>query len=401
MFEKIFHLLTGFVIIHISGKDAYRFINLCMKTGIRFWGYKPYNDGYKVCLKFKEYKSLRQIKKKCDVKIKLIKKRGLRLKFKFIKKRPGLVLGFITSIFLYIFLLSRVWSVNVEGAGVHTSDEILEYAKSIGVYVGAARSSFEERDATRHLLMELDNLEWASVNTYGSTVTISVNHKEEKPEIINTNDDTVQNIVASKAGIIKSIEAQAGRVFVDVGDTVYEGELLVSGVWDSNEGKEEWAKTDIVNIFMVKARAQVIAQTEKVFTASIPKIQTNYEKGKVVTQNILSFFSLDLPLGPLLVKSGEYTFSQEEKALYLLGTKMPISIYQNSYTKLYPYKTVLSLHESEKILQEMIEDEILSSDIEILSSSDINVQQNGDFFEAHVTVTCLENIAKEQLVYIK
>ncbi len=401
MFEKIMHMLTGFVCVKISGSDSYRFINLCMKTGIKFWGYRPYEGGYKICLRFKEYKLLRKLKRKCKVRIKLLKKQGLPLGFKIFKKRPGLTLGFAFSIALYLFLLSRVWTVSVEGAGVHTEKEILETAESIGVYVGVSRDSFEERDATRHLLMELENLEWASVNTYGSTVTISVNHKEQKPEIINTNDNTVQNIIADKAGIIKSIEAQDGKVVVDIGDTVYEGQLLVSGVWDSNADKEEWAKTDVVDIFMVKARATVLAQTERVFTASIPKTTLSYEKGETLTQQIFSFFSLNLPLNPLLIKDGEYTVSKTEETLYLLGTKMPVSLYINEYTRLYPTQNILTYEEAIKNLEKIIEDDILKSDITVLSRSEISLEEAGENYTAFVTVTCTENIAKEHPIHVK
>ncbi len=400
MLEKISHLITGYVKIAVTGRESYRFLNLCMKSGLSFWGYKNKSDGYSACMRFKEYKKLRHIKRRCDVKIKLTKKCGLPLRLNIFKKRKGLAFGLLFSIALYCFLLSRVWVISVEGSGIHTKEEILEVAQNAGVYISAPRSGFSERYSTMQMLLELEHLEWATVNTQGCTVTLAVKHKEDAPEIIETDENIVQNIVASKAGIIKSIEAQDGKVWVEVGDTVYENELLVSGVWDSNINKDEWAKTDDVTIFMTKARATIIAQTERSFEASMEKTKTNYERGDSFSQYSLNFFGLNLPLNPLLIFDGEYEKRSQENSLYLLDLEMPVGINQNTFTRLYPYETIISEETAKTLLEEELLKQIEESGVEIIEMKETNLTLDGGLYNAKIDVICYENISKEQQVFI-
>ena len=64
MLSSIAHKITGFVVISVSGIDKERFINLAVKSGIRFWHSHREEDSYVLSLRSSDFKYLRPIKKR-------------------------------------------------------------------------------------------------------------------------------------------------------------------------------------------------------------------------------------------------------------------------------------------------------------------------------------------------
>ena len=76
------------------------------------------------------------------------------------------------------------------------SDLILLTAEEIGLKEGMARSKLDVLSIQNQLMIAYPEIAWISLNTKGSSVTIRIGEKEDKPDIWNS-DKKVMNIKAA------------------------------------------------------------------------------------------------------------------------------------------------------------------------------------------------------------
>lgn len=79
-----------------------------------------------------------------------------------------------------------------------------------------------------HVLLALPEVSWLAVNVRGCVAHVQVVERHRPPEAADRS--TVTNIVARRAGLITKVEALEGQAMVLPGATVTEGQLLISGV---------------------------------------------------------------------------------------------------------------------------------------------------------------------------
>lgn len=146
-----------------------------------------------------------------------------------ISRRPVLVFSVLLLIVLTIFLPTRVLFVEVEGNEEVPDSLILETAEICGIHFGVSRERIRSEIFKNALLEKLPQLQWAGVNTCGCTALISVRERAEDnlPDSGQTNA-----IVAARNGIIRSMTVTKGTANCEIGETVTEGQLLVSGYAD-------------------------------------------------------------------------------------------------------------------------------------------------------------------------
>ncbi|MEG1426880.1 MAG: sporulation protein YqfD [Oscillospiraceae bacterium] len=399
--ERISRQISGYAVVSVSGELSKRFVNLCVKNGIRFWNYRRTGETYILSMHAADYSALRKIRRRCGVKVHLLQKRGLPFRLLPLKKHPGLLVGLVAAIALYLFLSGHIWVVGVSGAGEYTEEKILAAAESAGVYVGARKSGFDAGRAAQAIMRALPRLSWATVNTGNCCAEIVVRHSEKKPEILK--EKAVQNLIAEKTGLIRSIEAQDGRARVKIGEGVRQGDLLVTGIWDSNDGKEDWEKTPVPDIFTVHARGRVMAETTRVIRAEISRERVRYEKGREISRYTINFFGLEIPFTASFTENAAYSRKTREDYLYLLNVKMPISVRTETLTPLFSVKEELPEYEAKEQLLRKIEEqkrEGLREGDEILDSEAVRFQKTNTAYIAETKVRFLENIAIPEKVLL-
>ena len=102
------------------------------------------------------------------------------------------------------------------------------------------------------------------MNTDGCFITLSVRTAVEKEA--GPDQSGAYDVVARRAGLVKSIAAESGTVLAEVGSAVAEGQVLVSGITEVGDPYGE----EPVRRLLSHARATVIAETRRTFTASCP-----------------------------------------------------------------------------------------------------------------------------------
>ena len=364
--KKITHWVLGTATARVSG-DTARFMNIAVKTGLR--PIRLQKDGKDVLftLYAKDYKKLHKIKQRTHARVKLAEKSGFPFRFRRMLRRPGLLLGTAIGVALMLFLSGFYWEMTISGEDIpYAESEILAAAKRVGVYIGAPRST-DTALASVALLEELPELSWASFNTEGCTVQLELRTSVTKAE--GAEHDGTGDIVASRAGLIHSITAQNGTVLVKVGSACAAGQVLVSGI--TQVGDPYDPEYNPVRCFYTRARAEILAETQRTFTASCPLSTETVRETDLGTQ----------------------------RALYILGVRVPLSLWVET-VRVYEEETAPVTFTEEEAQRRALENLhqlqklALGEDGRVLTENITYQTKDGAVYVTSRCV-CLENIAQE------
>ncbi len=200
---------------------------------------------------------------------------GLRQTLRGLKRRPVMVVGMVVVLAALVLLPRFVWTVQVQGNERVQTGEILHALEKFGVKFGAWGADIRSQDIKNRMMNELPELRWCAVNRTGGCVTVLVAEREPEPQI--ELEHEITNVVASRAGVITQMQVMDGFKACEVGDTVTEGQLLVSGYADWTTGPQA-----------VHALAEIYAMTWRHETVQIPKtVRQKCYTGEEITNYIL------------------------------------------------------------------------------------------------------------------
>ncbi|MBR5044932.1 MAG: sporulation protein YqfD [Clostridia bacterium] len=155
--------------------------------------------------------------------------RGLPALFRSLIVRPGILIGLVTVVLLFLFARSRVWEVRITGDGKIDEDKVRAALREAGL-----RAGMRKKDVSGDMISS------ACLSNGGlfSSVNVSVSGVVANVEWIGRSDGHTPvsgesagvNLIASCDGIVVSVEPSAGVAVVAAGQTVRKGDLLISGV---------------------------------------------------------------------------------------------------------------------------------------------------------------------------
>lgn len=388
--KKITHWVLGTAMARVSG-DTARFMNIAVKTGLR--PIRLQKDGKDVLftLYAKDYKKLHKIKQRTHARVKLAEKSGFPFRFRRMLRRPGLLLGTALGVALMLFLSGFYWEMTISGEDIpYAESEILAAAKRVGVYIGAPRST-DTALASVALLEELPELSWASFNTEGCTVQLELRTSVTKAE--GAEHDGTGDIVASRAGLIHSITAQNGTVLVKVGSACAAGQVLVSGI--TQVGDPYDPEYNPVRCFYTRARAEILAETQRTFTASCPLSTETVRETDLGTQRALYILGVRVPLSLSGALKGQTAYTRTP--FVLQGHTLPLWV---ETVRVYEEETVPVTFTEEEAQRRALENLhqlqklALGEDGRVLTENITYQTKDGAVYVTSRCV-CLENIAQE------
>lgn len=175
------------------------------------------------------------------------------------KGRRALMAG-LAGVMGLLFLSSLfIWEIEVtENPTALSEGEILAAVEDAGVGIGSFWPGLSADMIRARALTALPELGFLTVNIHGSRAEVLARGREEPPELKNGSEPA--DVFAGKSGVITELRVLEGEAAKAVGDTVTEGELLVSARRGCALGGER----------LVHARAEVIARTWYEKTAVVP-----------------------------------------------------------------------------------------------------------------------------------
>lgn len=285
-------LLSGKAIIEIRGLGAERFINICHHHEIFLYEIKAENDNFIAEIKASDFLKTKHIIKTTGVRIKILSKSGLPFWYFKNRKRYIFALGIVIFLFIILCLTRFIWKIDINGNLFYSDESILEFLSDNDVIVGCKINKIDETSLEELIRKEYDKIIWVSVSVNGTKLSIDVKENDTNPLMEEQN--VVNDIIASKDGIISSITVRRGTPIVSLGDEVKKGDVLVtSKVECANESGE------VVKTVYTNADAEIL-------------IDTVYEYEEVIERNY---------------QVKEYTGNVQEKQITRLGNKMIENLY--------------------------------------------------------------------------
>lgn len=239
MLNKFFNFLKGYVIIEVTGKNAERFINICLRRGIELDALSYRDNGIRTRVSRTDFKRLRGVRKKCGVNIKIVKKCGGKAFLTRHRHRyMFLIFAAVCAAFIYISS-GFIWAVEINGVKDTDISYLAKILNRNGVFVGGRKSKISELyDIKDDVINHTDDIAWVWVYIEGAKARVEVLEKRRPPRVIPRAEPC--DIVALSDGVVKKITVKNGDAVTDEGGAVSKGDVLISGkVKAYKEGEEE------------------------------------------------------------------------------------------------------------------------------------------------------------------
>ena len=264
--KKLLNFIRGTVVLQVTGVEPERLLNRCAKENIPFWAVRR-SDTFEITLTFfrKDVKKVKELATRCQCEVERERFLGLPpflLKFRY---RYALMAGILIFVIAISVGNRFVFVLDVQGNEAVSSAEILSNLRKIGVKPGIYGPSINSREVSNQMLLLMDELTFFSCNLYGTRLEIIVREREKKPDLLA--EAEITDVVSTATGIITHQEVLFGKALYGEGDTVVEGELLISGAVELQGGV---GGGEDLGVSYVRAQGRVYARTWRTLTAVIP-----------------------------------------------------------------------------------------------------------------------------------
>lgn len=276
------YYIFGAVTVAADYDNVTAFLNLCMHLSIPYSDFKSYPDKVTVTFRLSEFKKFEKEASAREICYSIEKRHGLPVFLGKYKYRFGIWLGLLCAAGLVLASHLFIWDVEVTGNESLTSSEVRELLRSEGFGVGSLIVGANTDRIENRILMKSDSISWISVNIIGTVANVEIREQIDKKE-----DEPTRpaNLVAKKSGIIEEVRLWRGNALVGAGKFVNQGELLVSGLFDSVQEGFRYTR----------ASGQIFARTVEEFYIEIPyEYEAKRYTGREYCEKILNFFDFSM-----------------------------------------------------------------------------------------------------------
>ncbi len=390
VYYKIYRHFFGCSQIKIENKKE-ELLNALSSKKIDFWGSMVDESG--ALLVYGSVFSARHIieeGEKLGCEISVCKRTGLPFIFEKYKKRYGIIVGVILAWAFLFYTSLFIWEVRVAPRSGEDSDEIYALLKECGLEMGTFLPDLKVREVENQFLLNNPQYSFVAVNVYGTVANVELRRASTHGEAEDT--EGLCNVVASKSGTVISVEAYDGSPVVKEGDTVAEGDLLISSFMQGRLGV--WRG--------VHAYGKVVAAVYYDFETEIP---INYEviqyTGKEETKTSVELLNLRFRL----FSDEKSSFNKckavgSREQVVILGIKLPLYVEKITYMEeevvTVPMNKTLCKEKGETYLKLWMEREIKG---EILSQAvDGEFDDKKGVYRLNASVTVAEDIGVKQYI---
>lgn len=240
MFNKCFNFSKGYVIIGITGAQAARFINICVRRGIAVSDIRAEGAGsYTARIRLADFFLIRHAAGKTKVKIRIVRRGGAAFAKRFFRARRVFFSGAVFAALFFAVTSQFIWVVQIDGVYETSREQIIETLGECGIKPGAFKHTLPPADEVKsRLINETGTLSWAWVYIEGAKARVEVYERRLMPETEDTSEPC--DIIAARDAFIERIDVKSGERIAENGSVVSAGDVLISGtVPVYREGEEE------------------------------------------------------------------------------------------------------------------------------------------------------------------
>lgn len=219
----------GTLRIEIQGAYPQQCLNRISEQRIPFWDIVQRDSLHMEITIYKAHfeKCLQAVRRgMCDICVR--DQRGFWARFSGLRSRPFLLIGLMIALALALWAQGYLWTIEVQGNEMISTQQILWTLSELGVGVGTRWENINPQKLENRMLDRIPELSWFTINANSARATVLVKEKLPLPEVVIPREPT--NVVATQTGIVESMEVYDGVPQVELGQTVLKGQLLVSGL---------------------------------------------------------------------------------------------------------------------------------------------------------------------------
>ena len=262
---NILNILFGYVLVSVeNGRGCEKLFSRLIAENITFWNME--NIHTRTVFRIKPYyrETLISIAKELGLSGKEISVMTLGLPYKLMqyKMRLGLLAGILISTVLILYSTMFVWKIDVIGNEKLTYTQVTNMLEKQGFREGTFTPKINLKRIETAVMVENSEVAFISIYLKGTNAIVQVHERSLPWEKENLTSPV--NLVAAHPGQVINLEVISGESVVKRGQAVEKGQLLVSGVTDSNT----------VGFRIKSASGKVMAATTHEINYKIPIEQT-------------------------------------------------------------------------------------------------------------------------------
>ena len=335
------------------------------------------------------YPRLARLAKERGVLLRHTGKRGGYYLFARYRRRLGILAGVTMFFSGLLFSQSFLWAIDVEPTAMVSEQQVLDVLKSHGVRIGTFLPAADLTRVAFYARTELPGLAFFALNRVGSRLEVEMADAVQPP--VPQEGSGLCNIVASKPGIVRTVEDYAGEQAVRVGESVAEGQLLISGVVEDSYG----------GVTLKHAAGRAIASTQRQFSAAVPMAKTvPVPTGRTLTRRSLQFFGLRIPLTLTGAPGSGWEKTAVNTRLRVNGTVLPVSLLEEQYEEIFQQEEILTPEEALAKARELVEEQKKQcKGLKVLEQEEL-FEESGGVLYYTVNAKCEEDIALETEILV-
>ena len=378
--------------ITIPSKQKSRALSLILSSSLTYKrAFSVDTDNFVIEISQRYAERYEKLFRASSIEYRLKKTEGIFSFISCIKGRIGVLFGLLFLFSVLIFSSNIVWKINIHGNSIATREEILNELENAGFSLGTFIPGIDYDGLHNSVLLNSDCLSWITVNVTGNVADVYVREKSKKKDKVTP---AYSNVIAAYDGYIEKIIVENGKKEVSVGQVVKKGDILISGVIDSqSEG-----------VRYEQAKGEVFAYVSKQIKVEIPYISEEkaYTGNKYVYKNYKIY---NFPI-KFSTKYGNqalfYDKIEQREYASIFGIEgLPFEVIT---TTLYEYEFKKVELTKEEAVDRAFKDlrwqlDTLLENAELISKTvTTSYDENGFYIECELY--CLENIAKIQEFYV-
>lgn len=382
----LFRFLYGYIVFAVSGSRPGSFVSILVRSGVNVWGIRSNSGDIICCARLADYPYVQELAKRNGRRVRIMKKRGLPFVLQKNKKRSGLVVGALLFALIFHMLSGYVWNIDYCQLDSHSQTSVKNTLERVGFYEGVSNEFESLKRMQTTAMLEFGNLSWITLNSDGSRGEVNATEKS-MPE---TNDTAPRNMKAKTDGMIIRIDPYSGAATVSPGDAVVKGNLLISGVVQTELGGTHFERADGI----------VLAETKYNERFDIPKtVRMTIFDDEPQKRYACRIFGIFFPLSADRISDNTISFVKEEKANFF-GENASVSLITEYIYDFNMDDAVLDKAATEVLMQkQMLLRELFKYGGRDIKHREISLSEDNHAYHFTVSYSCEEDIAAPSPIF--
>ena len=349
-------IFKNIVELCVRGENVERFLNMCSYHKVKVFNIRKTDSECYMKIYAADFFAIKNIVRKSQVTIKIIKKEGIYFHLKKQAKRKVFIIASFFCLFLLWIGSHFLWGIKIEGNYSVTDDLITDYLHENGIYYGMPLSKIPIYELKTNLRNTYDEITWISIYLEGTNLHIALKENDTiKPE--NTNTSDYSDLIADETGVVDSIFVRQGTAMVKAGDEVAKGDVLILGKVDipADDGTIKETRLckpdgDIYIVYDYPINEQI----------SLEYLTKEYT-GRYIEKKEFFFCNKNIPIPFLKIPYIKYDTVSETIALPVFDLlSIPLEIKNIKFREYQIIRKKYTNSEAEKLIKENLDKIILS-----------------------------------------